>query len=393
MRLTPRAMRLAESATTRVARRAAELRAQGHDIVDFGPGEPDFPSPPPAVAAAAAALAAGFTRYTAVDGLPELRHALAAGFRERHGAPWDSDQVVVTVGAKQALFQLALALFDDDHEVVLNTPCWVSFPEQVRFAGGTVVEVPLQGEDGFRIHAEPLIASLGDRTRAVILNSPGNPTGGIVTADDLRRLVAACAARGVLVVADETYERFVYHPGGHASAARLAAEFPDTVVVVGSFSKTYAMTGWRLGYLLGPRPVARAVARIQSHSSSNPTSFAMMGALAALAAGEPHVERMLAEYHERRALVVERLAALPGVRCVPPDGGFLIFPDVSALYDEGMRGSVAFAERLLEEEGVAVVAGEAFGSDRHIRISYACSRERLESGLARLGEFVSARVG
>lgn len=376
----------------RVARRAAELRAQGHDIVDFGPGEPDFPSPPSAVEEAAAALAAGFTRYTAADGIPELRRALAERYHAQHGAPWDLDQVVVTAGAKQALFELALALFDDEHDVVLNTPCWVSFPEQVRFAGSRVVSVPLDGGDGFRIHAGPILAALGERTRAVILNSPGNPTGGIVTGDELRRIVEGCASRGVVVIADETYERFVYHADGHASAARLAAEFPETVVVVGSFSKSYAMTGWRLGYCLAPRPIAKAVVRIQSHASSNPNSFAMRGALAALEHGEPHVAAMIAEYRGRRDLVAERLCALPGVRCTPPDGAFLVFPDVSAIYGEGLCGSAAFAERLLEEEGVAVVPGEAFGDDRHIRISYACSRERLATGLTRLAEFVTSRA-
>lgn len=384
-------MRLGESATTRVARRAAELRAQGRDLVDLGPGEPDFPSPSAAVEAATAALAAGLTRYAPVEGLPELRTALAASYRTRHGAPWNPDQVVITAGAKQALLQLALALFDDEHDAVLNTPCWPSFPEQVRFAGGRVAAVPVDGWDGFRILAAPLVAAFSERTRAVILNSPGNPTGGIVSAEELRRLVEACAARGILVIADETYERFVYSPEGHASAARLAAEFPDTVVVVGSFSKSYAMTGWRVGFVAGPRPVTQAVARIQSHGTGNPTTFAMHGAVAALAAGESHAAAMAAEFRARRALAVEKLAVMQGLCCTPPEGAFLIFPDVSALYGEGIRGSADFAERLLEEQGVVVVPGAAFGDDRRIRLSYACSRDRLALGLARLGEFVAAR--
>jgi aspartate aminotransferase len=391
MQLSRRVGRIGESATLRVSRRASELRAAGVDVVDFGAGEPDFDSPAVAVEAARRALADGFTRYTPTAGIPALRRALAERYARDFGAPWSSAETLVAVGGKGALFEVALALFEEGQEVVLHTPAWVSFAEQIRFAGADVFEVPTDGADGFAIHAERLLAAIGPRTRAVILNSPCNPTGGTISAPDLRQLVAECDRRGVLVVSDETYERFVYGGAAPVSAASLAAEFPETVVVVGSFSKTYAMTGWRLGYLLGPRPLVEAAACIQGHATSNPTSFAMVGALAALDGAEGDVRAMIAEYEARRDLLVGRLSSLPGVHCLAPRGAFYAFPDVSSSYRDGCSGSLEFAERLLEEEAVAVVAGAAFGSDRHVRISFACSRPTLEEGVRRIERFLARR--
>ncbi|HEX2163886.1 MAG TPA: pyridoxal phosphate-dependent aminotransferase [Thermoanaerobaculia bacterium] len=390
MKLAARTSRIGESATLRVSRRAGELARQGVEIVDFGAGEPDFASPPVAVEAARRALAEGFTRYTPALGIPRLREALAARYARDHGAPWTAGDVAVTVGAKAALFELALALFDDGDEVVLPSPSWVSFPEQVRFAGARPVPVPTSAADGFRLHAEPLVEAIGPRTRAVLINSPCNPTGGIVGADDLARLAAACAERGVLLVADETYERFCYEPEGHASVAALARDLPETVVLVGSFSKTYAMTGWRLGYLFAPPPVLRAVADVQSHATSNPTSFAMVGALAALEGAEPEVAAMIEEYRARRELLIPRLNALPGVSCRPPSGAFYAFPEVSACFRPRLEDSMAMADYLLEKAGVAVVPGAAFGAEGHIRLSFACSRADLARGVDRMAEALAA---
>lgn len=386
MLLSARMDRIGESATLKVSRQAAELQQQGVEVIDFGVGEPDFPSPPVAVEAARTALAQGFTKYTAATGIQPLREALAASLARRYGAPWNASQVVITTGAKMALFELALALFNPGDEVVVPTPCWVSFPEQIRFVGARMVAVPTTGEDGFRVHAGALIDAFTERTRAVIVNSPCNPSGGVIGADDLRRLGEACAERGIVLIADETYDRFIYDGAPHASVCPLAVELPETVVLVGSFSKTYSMTGWRLGYLCGPPELIRAVAAIQSHSTSNPTSFAMKGAVAALAGAEAEVEQMIAAFQVRRDLLIEDLNALPGLSCRPPAGAFYAFPDVSALFREGRRGSVAVAEWLLAEAGVAVVPGIAFGSDDHVRISFACSRETLKRGLERMGE-------
>jgi aspartate aminotransferase len=373
-----------------VSRQAAELRARGVSIVDFGAGEPDFDSPQVAVEAAREALARGFTRYTPGSGTPELREAIAESCRRRHGAPWSAAQTVITVGGKAALFELALALFEDGQEVILPEPCWVSFPEQIRFAGARPVLVPTSGEDGFRIHAGPILDAITDRTRAILLNSPSNPTGGMIGEEDLRAVVAAAAERGLLVISDETYERFVYDGKPHASAARLAAEFPETVVLVGSFSKTYAMTGWRIGYTLGPMAVIGAVEQIQSHATSNPTSFAMVGALAALTSAEPEVEVMIAAYQARRDFLIPRLNELPGFECRPPAGAFYAFPRVVDCYGPGRQGSVELTEFLLAEAGVAVVPGAAFGSDEHIRISFACSRATLAEGLERMASVLAA---
>ena len=383
VQLSARASRIGESATLRITRRVAELKARGVAVVDLGAGEPDFPSPQAAVEAARKALADGFTRYTPGSGLPGLRTALAESCRERYGAPWKASQSVVTVGGKAALFEIALALFEEGQEVIVPSPCWVSFPEQIRFAGAEPVLVPTKGEDGFRIHAGPILDAVTDRTRAILLNSPCNPTGGIVSASDLREIVAEADRRGILVISDETYERFVYD-GAHASAASLAAEFPETVVLVGSFSKTYAMTGWRIGYMLGPDEVVRAVEAIQSHATSNATSFAMVGALAALRHAEPAVQEMVAEYRARREMLIDKLNRIPGFEFQPPHGAFYAFPRVTGAYRPALRDSIALSELLLEKAAVAVVPGAAFGSDDHIRISFACSRATLAEGLERI---------
>lgn len=374
----------------RVSRRAGELKAAGRDIIDLSAGQPDFPSPAVAVAAAREALAAGFTRYTAAAGLPDLRRALADRYAEDFDAPWETDNVIVTVGAKAALFELIQALVDDGDEVLIPSPCWVSFEEQVRFAGGSPVTVAMSAADGFVIHAEPLIDAFTDRTRLVLVNSPCNPTGGVISVADLRRLAEACAEQGAVLLCDETYERFVYDGVEHAGAAALARDFPSSVVVVSSFSKTYSMTGWRLGWAAGDRRIIRKVLEIQSHATSNPTSFAMVGALAALREGEAEVRTMLEAFAARRRAVVDALKAIPGVDCLPPAGAFYAFPRVSSYFEnrgQGLAGgSMDMAEFLLDEAGVAVVPGMAFGADQHIRLAFACSVEDLERGIQRIGE-------
>ena len=388
MRLAKRVARIGESATLRVSRRASQLRAEGVDVIDLGAGEPDFDSPSVAVESARKALAEGFTRYTPAPGIPRLRAALAERYRSAYGATWSDSDVVVTVGAKGALFETALALFEEGDEVIVPTPCWVSFPEQIRFTGAEPVTVATDPEEGFRIRAEPLIEAFTDRTRAVIVNSPCNPSGGVIGASDLERLASACADRSVLLIADETYERFVYE-GAHASAARLADENPETVILVGSFSKTYAMTGWRIGYVFGPPAVIKAVSNIQSHATSNPTSFAMVGALTALQEAEQDVTRMIATYRERRDALIPKLNALPGITCQPPAGAFYAFPDVRGTFDTQIKDSLGFAEKLLEEAAVALVPGSAFGAEGHVRISFACSTEELDRAIERMGHFLS----
>jgi aspartate aminotransferase len=384
-RLASRLDTVRESATLEVTRRTAELRGAGVEVVDLGAGEPDFASPPAAVEAARRALADGFTRYTVAAGIPELRNAVASRYA-RLGAPWTPAQTLITVGAKAALFELALALFEPGDEVVVPSPYWVTFPAQVRLAGAEPVLVPARAGDGFRLRAAPLVEAFTERTRAVVLNSPCNPTGGTMAADELESLVAAAAERGILVISDETYEAFVYDGERHASAAALAARWPETVILVGSFSKTWAMTGWRLGWLLGPDWVVDGALRVQGHATSNATSFAMAGALAALEEPAEAMAARLAEFQARRDLVAERLAAIPGVACRPPAGAFYAFPDVSACLAPGETGSLPLVRRLLDQARVAVVPGEAFGAPSHLRLSFACSRETLADGLDRIAD-------
>ena len=388
VRLSQRVLGIGESATMAVSGRAKALRASGVEVADFSAGEPDFPTPRVVVDEGIRALNAGMTRYAPTPGLPELRSQLAESYRQRYGAPWSAQQVVVGVGAKSPLFGLALALLDPGDEMILPSPYWVSFPEQIRFAGGVPVSVASRADEAFRIRAAPLVEAMGPRTRAVLINSPCNPTGGVVDAEDLETLAAACAERGIVLVSDETYEHLVFD-GEHASVGAIAARYPETVVAVSSFSKTYAMTGWRVGYALGPTRLIAALISIQSHSTSGPATFAMAAALTALREVGEEVAAMREEYRRRRDLVIRRLNEMPGVECVPPAGSFYAFPRVDRHYRGDRQGSVAFAEYLLEAARVAVVPGVAFGDDRHIRLSFACSREMLRDGLDRMAQALS----
>ena len=375
-----------------VSRRVAELRREGVEVLDLGAGEPDSLSPKTAVLAAQRALDEGRTKYTALEGTPELRAALAARYSAQ-GAPWSAANVLVTVGAKAALYELARAFLAPGDEVVAPSPAWVSIPAQVRLAGATAIAVPMAAEDGFAIRAQPLIEAMTERTRAVIINSPCNPTGAVASTLDLERLAAACAGRGALLISDETYERFIYDGKRHASVAVLAARHPDTVVLVSSFSKSYAMTGWRLGYLLGSRAVVAAAAAVQSHMTSNATSFAMAGAEAVLEQEPPEAAALVAACARRRRLLLEGLGRLPGVVCPPPAGAFYAFPDVSAWFDDACADSAAFCRRLLDEAGVAATPGSAFGCEGHIRLSFGCSDEVLVAGLERIAGVLSGAAG
>ncbi len=380
MPLSTRANRIHESATFKVAARAAQLRSEGRQILSLGVGEPDFSSPDVAIQAAQQALQEGHTRYAPTAGLPQLRQAIATRIGKVYGGPWTADHVTVTVGGKAALFELALALFGSGDEVILPSPYWVSFPEQIRFCGARMIPVRTDPSERFEVTAEQILGAMSESTRAVILNSPSNPTGAVVAAHVLQQVVAECAQRGIVVIADETYDRFVYD-GPFSSIAPLAHEFPETVVLVGSFSKTYAMTGWRLGYLLANAEISGAVRKIQGHATSAPTTFAMHGALAALESGEQRVAKMVEVFRSRRDLLIRRMAAMEGFSCAAPAGAFYCFPHVRRLFSPSIPDSSAFCTYLLEEAGVATVPGIAFGADDHIRISFACSEEMLNEGL------------
>ncbi len=387
IRFASRVSRIQPSPTLTVLNRAAALTKQGIDVVDFGPGEPDFLTPRAVAEAGKRAIDEGRTKYTNTLGCDELRDAIAGSYNRRYGTRIERKHVIAASGGKQALFNFALCLVDEGDEVVIPSPYWVSFPDQILFAGGTPVFAPLDPANGFRPRRVDIEPFLTDRTRAVILNSPSNPTGAIVRQEDLDHIVELCVSRGIVLVFDETYEFFVYGGNAHASAIPWFERHPENVIVVNSLSKTYAMTGWRLGYGIAHPDLVSASAKIQSHSTSNPSSIAQYAAIEALHGGEEEVRKMLAAYAERREWLVQALNEIPGLSCEPPDGAFYVFPSVRAFYGKGGIGdSMSFANFLLEKARVAVVPGAAFGSDDHVRISYATSVERIREGVRRMGE-------
>ena len=391
LRFSRRAASVAPSATLEVLRAAASLRERGVDVVDLGPGEPDFQTPEFLKEAAVGAIRAGFTKYTDAFGIPELRFAISDHYRKAWGSPWLSRNVLVSAGGKQALQTACQALFDEGDDVLVPRPYWVSFPEMVKLAGARPVFVPTGAENGFRLTAADVEGAATHATRGVIVNTPNNPTGAVIEAGEIEKIVRLAANHDWVVVFDECYDRLVYE-GTHHSAAALSERFPKTVLVCGSLSKSYALTGWRIGFALGSEELIGLMGRIVSHATSCACSVTQRVALAALTSpdeAETATHAMFREYAKRRAFLIPALASLPGVRCAPPGGALYAFPDVSAHF--GMRlggieltGSAAFARALLETVAVAVTPGIAFGEDRCVRLSFATSLERLEEGVARI---------
>jgi aspartate aminotransferase len=385
IRLTRRVKEMQVSPTLAVMNRALELKAQGVDVVDLGPGEPDFPTPQFVCAAGKRAIDDGLTKYTAGNGTKALRDALAARYNRRYGTSIKAENVIAGTGGKQELFNVTLALVDEGDEVIIPSPYWVSFPDQVQFAGGTPVFARTDPQNDFRPTFADIQAAATERTRGVIINSPCNPTGAVISEKELHRIVEWCASRDLFLMFDETYEFFVYDGAKHVSAARWFDEYPETIVCVNSMSKTFAMTGWRLGYAIAHRDVITAAGKIQSHSTSNPSSISQAAALEALGGGDDEVQRMWEAYRDRRAWLIPAINGIDGMCCAHPDGAFYIFPDVSAFFGRGgVRDSQTLTNYLLDEAQVAVIPGSAFGSDGHVRISYATSMERLQEGVRRI---------
>lgn len=376
-KLATRMDRVSPSATMEIRRRAEELRRAGADVIDLGPGEPDFDTPEPVRRAGIAAIEAGHTGYTQAGGIPALREAIVARYRRDYGVSYTSDEVIVAAGAKQALFSLALALFDEGDEVLIPVPYWVTYPEVVRLCGAEPVFVPTHPDDGFHLVPEAVAERVGPRTVALIVNSPCNPTGALLGPDELEAIVELARAHDFYVIFDEAYEAIVYERGPF-SAAPLKDEH---VIVVGSLSKSHAMPGWRIGWALGPREVIRAALAIQSHSITHPASISQYAALEALEGPWDGVGEMVTELRRRRDLAAEALNRIPGVECPVPEGAFYLFPDFSR-YLGG--DTVALAGRLLEEAHVAVVPGEAFGWPGRVRISLTRPRELLREAVSRM---------
>ena len=374
----------------KVSADAEKLRREGADVVDFGAGEPDFPTPDNIKQAGIEAIKGNFTKYTNAAGTLELKNAICERHKLDYGTSYAANECVVTVGGKHAIFNLMQALVEPGDEVVIPVPYWVTYKDVVNYAGGKCVFVDTDESEGFDLRVSMIERALTPKTKMILINSPSNPSGAVFAWSELEKILALAKDRGIWVLTDECYHRFLYDSAPVSMASLPGAK--ETIVVAGSLSKTYAMTGWRIGFVLGPVTVATGITKLQSHSTSNPTSIAQKAAVEALKGPQESVGIMLAEYKHRRDYVIERLRAMPGVRTQVPQGAFYAYPNVSAAYTGGISNSLQFSEKLLAEEFVAVVPGEAFGTNEHIRISYATSMGELKKGLDRLAKFVAARV-
>ena len=374
---------IAPSATLAISSKAAELKAKGVAVCAFAAGEPDFNTPDCIKHACEQALAQNKTRYVAAAGLPELREAICEKLARENQVHYEPSQVVVANGGKPALAQVFQTLINPGDEVIIPTPFWLSYPEMVKVAGGVPVFVETRVESGFLMSPEQLEAAITPRTVAVVINSPSNPTGMMYSPEQLKALGSVALKHDLWMVSDEIYEKMVYGGVPQVSMASFGPDFYDHTITVNGFSKTFAMTGWRLGYAAAPKPFAKALASLQSHLASAPNTFAQWGAVAALKEAAPDVAKMVAAFTQRRDRIYQLISAIEGIKCPKPEGAFYVFPNIASF---GLD-SLTFATRLLEEEHVAVVPGIAFGNDRCVRLSYACSMENIEEGLARFARF------
>ena len=387
--LTERVSRISESSTMKVAAEADRLRREGVDVVDFGAGEPDFPTPENIKRAAIAAIDGNFTKYTPTGGTVELKQSICARHREDYGTDYTPAETIVSVGGKHAIFNLMQVTIGEGDEVIIPVPYWVTYKDVVNYAGGKCVFVETDEDKGFTFTAESIAPHITSKTKLLIINSPSNPSGAVLSREEFERIYHLAVKRGVTLMTDECYCRFLYDSEPFSIASLPGAK--EHVVVAGSLSKTYSMTGWRVGFALAPKPVINAMMKLQSHTTSNPTSISQKAAIEALNGPQESIGVMLAEYRKRRDFVVNRLRAIPGVKIAEPQGAFYAYPNVSVGFRNGISSAMQFSEKLLAEAHVAVVPGEAFGTNEHIRISYATSMKELERGLDRIDQFIRER--
>lgn len=389
MNLAQRALGISPSPTLSIDAKAKKMISQGQDVINFGVGEPDFDTPQHIKDAAIEALRKGVTKYTAVAGTDQLKQAIVNKFKQDNGLEYQPGQIVVSCGAKHSLYNAFQVLCQPGDEVILPAPYWVSYLEQIKLAGAQPVIVPTRQENDFKLTVAELEAAITPRTRLIILNSPSNPTGSVYTRPELAALGEVLVKHRIAIISDEIYEKLLYDGLEHVSIAALSPELKELTVVINGVSKAYAMTGWRIGYAAAPPAVAKAMADLQSHSTSNPTSIAQAASVAALTGTQQPLQEMLVEFHRRRDFMLEKIRQIPGVRCRQPGGAFYLFPDVSSYFGKSYRGRVVqsasdLADLLLEEARVALVPGVAFGDDRFIRLSYATSMEKIAQGLERI---------
>jgi aspartate aminotransferase len=387
MQFSERISRISVSSTAAVVQKADKLRASGVKLVDFGAGEPDFPTPDHIKQAAVRALEENFTKYTPTGGTRELKEALVDRHAKDFGSHYSVEECLVTVGGKQAIFEAMVTMLNDGDEVILPVPYWVSFLDIIHYAGGKSVFLETDEAENFAVRAEAVEKLITSRTRMIVVNSPNNPTGAVISREEMERLLGVAARHKVLLLSDECYCHFLYDDPPFSLGS---AKDREHLLIVGSLSKTYAMTGWRVGFALGPTKLLANMLKLQSHSTSNPTSIAQKAGVEALRASQDSVRAMLAEYRRRRDRVVEGLRAIPGVQCTLPQGAFYAYPNISAyLNRDGLADTTVLAERLLEEAHVAVVPGPAFGTQQHVRLSYATSLAQIDEGLRRMAAFFS----
>ncbi len=382
--ISTRAAALSPSLTLAIDSKAKAMKAAGEDVVGFGAGEPDFDTPQHIKDAAAAALAAGFTKYTPSSGIPELRQAIADKFKRENGLDYKPSQIIVSCGGKHSCFNVIIATCQEGDEVIIPAPYWLSYPEMVKLASATPVILPTTDKTEFKITPAQLRAAITPKTRLLVLNSPSNPTGSVYTPDEIKAIGDICVEKGVLIMSDEIYEHLTYDGAVVKSVASFSPAHKDHTIIVHGFAKAWSMTGWRLGFLAAPEPIAKAIDAVQSHSTSNPTSFAQKGGVAALTGPQDHLPKWLAEYAKRRTYAWQKLNSIPGISCVNAKGAFYLFPNIAGT---GLK-SAEFCARLLDEQKVAAVPGIAFGADDYLRISYATGMANIEKGLDRLDKFV-----
>ncbi len=386
--LTNRINRIEESATMAVAAEATRMRAQGADVVDFSAGEPHFATPQHIKDAAIAAIQANFTKYTPVGGTAELKDAIVGRHKADFGSAYTRDETVAATGGKQALFNAFQVLVDHGDEVILPVPFWVSFKDMVCYSGGVPVYVKTDEQKGFALTAEMVERAITPKTKVILLNSPSNPSGAVVSPEDLTAIVKMAAKKGIWVISDECYA-YLDFTGDRFSLGSLPSEYKDRLLVVGSLSKTYSMTGWRLGFAMGPKPLISAMQKLQSQSTSNPTSVVQKAAVGALTGPQECIAEMAAEYVRLRDRMVAGMRSIPGIECQTPGGAFYVYPNIGAFMKDGATAA-QIAGRLLREALVAVVPGEAFGTEEHVRLSYPTSMENIDKGVERMKKFFAS---
>jgi len=382
-RITKRAASLSPSLTLAIDSKAKQMNAEGQDVVGFGAGEPDFDTPQHIKDAAIKAINEGFTKYTPASGTPELRQAIADKFKRENGLSYKPSQIIVSCGGKHSCYNVILTTCEEGDEVIIPAPYWLSYPEMVKLASAKPVILQTTDQTEFKVTPERLRGAITPRTRLFILNSPSNPTGTVYTPEEIKALGDICVEKGVLVMSDEIYEHLLYDGATHKSVASFSQAHYEHTIVVHGFAKAWSMTGWRLGFLAAPEPIAKAIDAVQSHSTSNPTSFAQKGGLAALTGSQEHLKGWLAEYNKRRTYAWKKLNSIPGISCVNAKGAFYLFPNIGKT---GLTSS-DFCAKLLEREKVAAVPGIAFGADDCFRLSYATSMANVEKGLERIERF------